>query len=48
MSGGGLSASEGKAELGKYITLVGLGIQLVSFSLFVITLVVFGVRVCVL
>jgi hypothetical protein len=48
MSGGGLSASEGKAELGKYITLVGLGIQLVSFSLYAITLVLFGVRVYVL
>jgi hypothetical protein len=44
MSGGGLAASEGKANIGKYITLAGLGIQLVSFSTFTVTLILFGLR----
>jgi hypothetical protein len=42
-----MAASNTSAELGRIFTLVGLGIQLFSFSFFIITLIIFGCRVYV-
>ncbi|GAA5825307.1 hypothetical protein JCM5353_005613 [Sporobolomyces roseus] len=44
-SGGGLSATEGNADIGHTIALIGLGTQLAFFSLYCILLLVFGIRV---
>ncbi|BGP14631.1 hypothetical protein JCM10213_002201 [Rhodosporidiobolus nylandii] len=45
-AGGGLSATDGKgAEIGPKIALIGLVIQLVSFALFTLLLIVFALRV---
>jgi len=44
-SGGGLSASNGLASAGQKIALVGLILQLVSYGLYTILLIVFGFRV---
>ncbi|GAA6062003.1 hypothetical protein JCM10212_006078 [Sporobolomyces blumeae] len=44
-TGGGLSANASSADLGHKIALVGLALQLVSFGLFSLLLLVFGLRV---
>ncbi|KAL8287276.1 hypothetical protein RQP46_003728 [Phenoliferia psychrophenolica] len=46
MSGSGLSAAQSAnmAKIAKYITLIGLGVQLASFVLFTVTLIIFGAR----
>ncbi|KZP04541.1 RTA1-domain-containing protein [Athelia psychrophila] len=44
-SGGGLTASKGMAKVGQNIALVGLVLQLLSFGLYTILLLVFGARV---
>ncbi|GAA5886137.1 hypothetical protein JCM16303_000060 [Sporobolomyces ruberrimus] len=44
-TGGGLSATEGGADLGHKIALVGLALQLVSYGLFCCLLIIWGIRV---
>ncbi|KAM0755959.1 hypothetical protein T439DRAFT_362017 [Meredithblackwellia eburnea MCA 4105] len=47
MGGGGLSAAnnENMAKIAKYVTLIGLGVQLASFFLFTATLLLFGYKI---
>lgn len=45
--GGGLSVNADLAETGKWIALVGLIIQLIALSCFLIMTTTFGLRVCV-
>ena len=43
-SGAGLMSSEGNMSLGEKVIIAGLGIQIVMFSLFIVTAMVFHIR----